>query len=213
MNRADVLNVVLPHRIEAITVLQIVTRLRMKWGAPRAMQVYFDGKLQITGNSSAFMNPVIEAGIIHCRALLDFVGLALSTCNPTKLGQRAGPRRADDWGIECFSNAKGPLPLVSPGQAIAMYKGDCSEAEGALVAVLRIANKALAHITAVPGIPPSPRTLRLAHEARFELHWADLSQRRVPAPGIVEPFDVVKDVSTRIVAGRVDVAMNALLLQ
>ena len=83
--RDDVLNEVIPHRLDAIATLNLLTRLRMKWGAPKAMEVYFAGELQITGNSSAFANPVVEAGLIPCRALLEFVGLGVSSNDSTKL--------------------------------------------------------------------------------------------------------------------------------
>ena len=83
--RDDVLNVVIPHRLDAIATLNLLTSLRMKWGAPKAMEVYFAGELQITGNSSAFANPVVEAGLIPCRALLEFVGLGVSSNDSTKL--------------------------------------------------------------------------------------------------------------------------------
>jgi len=76
--RDDVLNVVIPHRLEAIATLNLLSKLRMSWGQPKPVEVYFGGKLQITGNSNAFANPVIEAGLIHCRALLEFIGLAVS---------------------------------------------------------------------------------------------------------------------------------------
>src|SRR5690348_5766149 len=145
--RDEVLNTLIPHRLEAIATLNLLTSLRLKWGAPKPMEVYFRGQLQITGNSSAFANPLVEAGLIHCRALLEFVGLGVLPKDPTKLAQRSSKRRKDDWGIEHFSNSSGPLPMVTPAQAISKYKGDPAEAENALAAVLHVANKALAHIT------------------------------------------------------------------
>jgi hypothetical protein len=150
-SRDDVLNIVLPHRLQAIATLNLLTRLRMRWTTPKPMEVRFDGQVQITGSSNAFANPVIEAGLIHCRALLEFVGLAVSPDDPTKLIQRAAKRRRDDWAIEHFSNVDGPLPMVTPVQAISKYLGDRGEAESALAAVLHVANKALAHITSAPG--------------------------------------------------------------
>ncbi len=160
--RDDVLNLVIPHRLDAIATLNLLTRLRMKWGAPKAMEVYFAGQLQITGNSSAITNPVVEAGLIHCRALLEFVGLGVSSNDPTKLIQRNSKRRGDDWGIEHFSNSGGPLPFVTHAQAISKYKGNLTEAENALAAVLHVANKALAHITSTPGGTLDIRLLEIA---------------------------------------------------
>ena len=83
--RDNVLNIVIPHRLDAIAALNLLASLRMKWGAPKAMEVYFVGQLQMTGNSRAFAKPVVEAGLIHRRALLEFVGLGVSSNVPTKL--------------------------------------------------------------------------------------------------------------------------------
>jgi hypothetical protein len=158
----DVLNVVIPHRLGAIATLNLLSKLRMHWGEPKPMEVYFAGKLQITGTSNAFANPVIEAGLLHCRALLEFVGLGVSPNDPSKIAQRASKRRHDDWGIEHFSNSHGPLSLVTPTQAISKYKGNSVEAESALAAVLHVANKALAHITSTPGGAIDIRLLEIA---------------------------------------------------
>jgi hypothetical protein len=39
------------------------------------MEIYADGKLIADGNLNGFINPAIEAGLVHCRALLEFLGL------------------------------------------------------------------------------------------------------------------------------------------
>ena len=112
------------------------------------MKIYFDEKLRITGNSNAFTNPVLEAGLIHCRALLDFLGLKADPTDSTKLICRYPKKtKKDDVVIEHFSNSNGPLPMVTPQEAISRYKGAQSEAEAALAGILHTANKGLAHIT------------------------------------------------------------------
>jgi hypothetical protein len=146
--RDDVLSVLIPQRLDAVATLNLVLRLRSSWGAPKPMKIYFDDQLQITGNSNAFTNPVVEAGLVHCRALLEFLGLRVSRTDPTKLMSRGPKTQLDDWVIEDFSNSAGPLPLVTPRQAISKYKGDPVEAESALATVLHTVNKGLAHITA-----------------------------------------------------------------
>lgn len=79
------------------------------------MKIYFDEKLRSTGNSNAYTNPVLESGLIHCRALLDFLGLKTDPKDSTKLISR-DPRtnKKDDVVIEHFSNSKGTLPHVTP---------------------------------------------------------------------------------------------------
>jgi hypothetical protein len=146
--RDDVLSVLIPQRLDAVATLNLVLRLRSSWGAPKPMKIYFDDQLQITGNSNAFTNPVVEAGLVHCRALLEFLGLRVSPTDPTKLMSRGPKTQLDDWVIEDFSNSAGPLPSVTPRQAISKYTGDPVEAESALATVLHTVNKGLAHITA-----------------------------------------------------------------
>jgi hypothetical protein len=165
----EVLNQIIPYRLDAIEALKFVLRLRESWDTHRPMKIYFDDRLQITGNSNAFMNPVIEAGVIHCRALLEFLGLRVSPNNPTKLVQRSRNNHPDDWGIEDFTNAAGALPLVTPQQAVSKYKGDPIEAEKALASVLHMANKGLAHLTA--GLSA----------AASEISLLDIASHGVPA--------------------------------
>ncbi len=145
MNQDYVLNRLIPYRLHAIATFNLVLRLRSNWDSARPMQLLIDEKLVIEGNSNAFTNPVIETGLIHCRALLEFLGLSMSKAGKLQSLQRS--RSKDDVGIEQFSNADGPLPLVSPAQAISRYPGDAAEAEQALVSVFYAANKGLAHLT------------------------------------------------------------------
>ena len=47
----------------------------------------------------------------------------------------------------------------------------------------------------------------------FELHRADLPKRRMSAPGIVEHFNVVEDVSARECARGVRLSVDAFLFE
>jgi hypothetical protein len=167
--RDDILTRVIPHRLEAIATLNLVLRLLGGWDSPKPMKIFFADRLKITGSSSAFTNPVIEAGIIHCRALLEFLGLRVSPSDPRKLASRGAKGRTDDWVIEDFSNAAGALPLVTPQQAVSRYKGGPAEAETALASVLHTANKGLAHLTA--GLSP----------AATDITALEIASRGVPA--------------------------------
>lgn len=113
------------------------------------MKLFINEKLTVEGNFDAFTNPVIEAGVIHCRSMLEFLGLAMNKTGA--IASLAKPRRSDDIGIESFSNMNGPLPWVTPTQATSRYFGGAAEAEQALLAVFRIANKGLAHLKGVRG--------------------------------------------------------------
>jgi len=115
-----------------------------RWPEPPAMSIYADGKLLADGNLSGFINPAIEAGLVHCRALLEFLGL---TANKSGRIINKDRRRPSDIGIEHFSNSSGPLPKVSPDAAFGRYDGGREEAERALLAVFEITNKGIAHVT------------------------------------------------------------------
>ena len=143
----DLLHRIIPYRMSAVQTFNLALRLRLSWDTAKPMKIYFLDRLVIEGNSNAFTNPVIEAGLIHSRALLEFLGLKASAGTSPKLTSRVSKRR-DDIGIEHFSNSVGPLPLVTPTEAVSSYSGPAAEAEEALVAILHSTNKGLAHVTA-----------------------------------------------------------------
>ena len=144
----DIINRIIPYRLQAIDAANLAARLGSSWDVPKPMKIYFDEKLRITGNSNAYINPVLESGLIHCRALLDFRGLKTDPADSTKLICRDPKKnKKDDVVIEHFSNLNGPLPLVTPQEAITQYQGPQSEAEAVLSSIIHTANKGLAHIT------------------------------------------------------------------
>jgi hypothetical protein len=81
---------VIPYRMKAVAAFNLATRFVAHWNhQPKPLEIYFDGKLSIRGLSTAFTNPTIEAGIIHCRALLEFLGLRCDKKNPARLASKA----------------------------------------------------------------------------------------------------------------------------
>jgi hypothetical protein len=58
-----VVNTIIPHRLGAIDRLTHALRLRNSFGEPKPIEIYFDRKLTIVGNSNAYTNPVIVVGI------------------------------------------------------------------------------------------------------------------------------------------------------
>ena len=146
LNSNDVLQREIPYRLDAVHLLNIAAGRLLEWRGNKPMQILFAGTPTIEGTSSAFFNPVFEAGLVHCRALLEFVGLRADSTTPPRLVPRNG-KRADDFGIEDFSVGPRPLSLVTPSQAIAGYRGNAAEAEAALTLVMSGTNKLLAHLT------------------------------------------------------------------
>jgi hypothetical protein len=161
MNNNDVLERFIPHSLSAIETLNLAIHLQTGWEASQPMKIFVNDELTIEGNSNAFINPAIEAGIIHCRALLEFLGLSMSRAG--QLQNATGPRRPDDIGIELFANDTGPLARVSPAQAISLYPGGEAEAEQGFLSVFRLANKGLAHLTfSFLASPEETRLLEIA---------------------------------------------------
>ncbi|MBY0241776.1 MAG: hypothetical protein K2X55_20930 [Burkholderiaceae bacterium] len=113
----------------------------MTWETPPSLEVFFDGKQVVEGKATGFTNGAIEAAIVHCRALLEFLGLGGKS--QTKLSERKARAKEDDIGIEHFSG----LSMLSIEKVASSYPGTRSEAEGALAYVAYLANKGLAHTT------------------------------------------------------------------
>lgn len=143
MTLDEVLNRWIPYRLQAIETLQFAWKWMDEAEKPRQVEVIVDGKVKLRGNVAAIANPMIEAGIIHARALLEFLGLRAEN---GKLCQ-VRKRREDDIALEQFSTTAVPLSIVTPSDALSAYPGPKEEAEKALVAIFEWANKGLAHLT------------------------------------------------------------------
>ena len=149
-----VIDTLIPYRLKAVNSLTHALRLCDSFENPKSIEIYFDKKLTIVGNSNAYTNPVIESGLVHCRALLEFLGLCYTT---NGLGNILN-RKKDDVGIEHYQDLNGlALQQVSPHMAISRYPGPKEDAEQALISIFTATNKGLAHITS----SLEPQKLRL----------------------------------------------------
>ena len=126
MNLDRLLNEIIPYRMRAVDTLIFAMRLAIRWPHPPPLEIRVNGKLQIEGNLYAFTNPAMEVGLVHCRALLEFLGL---TANKSGRIVNIDRRRSSDIGIEHFSNASGHLSMVNPETALSRYDGGKEEAE------------------------------------------------------------------------------------
>jgi len=142
---ADYLNRLIPHRLDALAIAELMLKFRLRWEEPKPMQIIVDSKLQFEGLTSMFTNPILEVGILNVRGLMEFVGLKVAGTALVQLNPRQ--RRADDIGIEMFSTASGPLRLVTPDDVAAEHLLDPTAAQVAMVATIEAANKGLAHFT------------------------------------------------------------------
>lgn len=145
----------IPYRLKAISTMTIALRWWPDNDAAEPMKIYFGDRLVVKSNSYGFLNPVIECGLLHCRVLLEFLGL----CEAGGQLQNVNHRHGDDIRIEQLANAAGPLPKVTPTAAIARYAGDHRDAERAMLAIFHATNKGLAHLTS--GLDVSKSDARL----------------------------------------------------
>lgn len=141
-DRQEILRL-LDHRMQSVATLNWALLERARWSAAPPVAVHIDGKLMLEGNLNAITNPMLEAGLVHCRALLEFMGL----CERRGALAQIRERRPGDIGIELFENSCGPLKKLPPVTAVSRYKGSAVEAERALLRVFRLTNKGIAHCT------------------------------------------------------------------
>ncbi len=153
---------IIPYRMQSACILNLALRHVEQWPDPREMTIHFGGKLFIEGLSTGFTNAAIESGIVNCRALLEFIGLAAAS--HTKLRQRAVGGRKDDIGIEDYK-----LPLVEVSEVIQKYPGNAEEAESALASLITVTNKWIAHNTTAVEIDAP------------QLHLLEIASRGVPS--------------------------------
>ncbi len=143
MTLDEVLNQWIPYRLQAIETLQFAWQWVVESDVPLQVDVLVDGKVKLRGNVATIANPMIEAGLIHARALLEFLGLCAFNGKLKQIRKRL----PDDIAVEHFSTSKFPLRIVDPDSALSAYPGPREDAENALVAIFELANKGLAHLT------------------------------------------------------------------
>jgi len=144
MTTDESIHKLLQYRMESVATGHLALRYTFEWQSVPSLKIYFDDLQVIEGNALGFTNPAIEAAIVHCRALLEFLGLKAK--NEKTLEQRKSAK-SDDVVIEHFHGPKGQLRKVTVAEAIAPYTGEPAEAEQAFAYVLHTANKGLAHNT------------------------------------------------------------------
>lgn len=134
----------LRYRMESVEIGHVALSHTLIWDSVPSIKIYFDDLQVIEGNARTFTNPAIEAALVHCRALLEFLGL--SAKDEKSLTQRKSARN-DDIVIEHFSGPTHQLQKITVTEATAPYSGDPAEAEHAFAYVLHTTNKGLAHTT------------------------------------------------------------------
>ncbi|MGB0418371.1 MAG: hypothetical protein ACPGF8_02160 [Opitutales bacterium] len=139
---------IIPHRLGMVDLLYYaLTEMTFKDGA-KPLKLYISGEPKLVGNTNAFSNPAIEAGIMSGRFLLEFLGLKCAKDDSSKLAHRKrGSGRNDDLFIEDFEHNGIPLSKITIDDVKRQYPGPPEDAESSLARVIHIANKGIAHPT------------------------------------------------------------------
>lgn len=143
MDQTSLIERHIPYRLRAISTMGLAWRWWSAWENPKQAQVLFDGVLAIEGNSYAILNPILDSGFVHARALLEFLGFRVSNGRLVNIKSR----RSDDIGIEQIAINNKKLKMLTPEVAFSAYSGPAEEAERSLLAIFHIANKGFAHFT------------------------------------------------------------------
>ena len=165
--RQKLIDIIMPYRMQSASNLNLALKYVIQWDTAKPMEIYFDGKLCVEGLSTGFTNSAIEAGIVHCRSILEFLGIKGDLNNYSKLTSRNN-RRKDDLVIEDFSGQDGALPRITVQEAASPYQGSSDEAEAALAKLIYIANKGVAHFTLGPIEDPE------------DIRFLEIASRGVP---------------------------------
>ena len=131
----------LEYRLHAVAVGHLALRHSTAWDVVPSIKMFFDDKQVIEGKATVFTNGAIEAAIVHCRAILEFLGLGGKS--QTELVERASRSKNDDIGVEHFQG----LSKLTVKLAVRPYPGQRADAEASLAYVVYLANKGLAHTT------------------------------------------------------------------
>ena len=159
----------IPYRMKAVDTFNVALVLNAQLGIEGApMQIKFNDVVYIEGNSHGWTNPAIECGLVHCRTLLEFLGLKADK-DGKKLVTRSNGHR-DDIVIEDFTDSEGnPLSRLTVEDAAkwaetaenARYVDwGCNrrdDIEEALARVVWTASKWLAHTTSADWLSEENR--------------------------------------------------------
>jgi hypothetical protein len=146
MDSIDYLTRQLLHRLDALSIAALMLKFRLKWEEPKPMQIYVEGELRFEGLTTMLTNSTVENGVLHARALLEFVGLKAREGRLVQIDPKS--RNSDDAAIEELVGPEGTLPLVSLADVGAIHPADTEGALSALANLIMAAHKGLAHASA-----------------------------------------------------------------
>jgi hypothetical protein len=185
MDSDDYLSRILPHRLDALAIAELLLKFRLKWREPKPMQIYVDGRLQFEGRTTMFTNPALEVGVLHARALLEFLGLKVF--EGALVQATSSSRRRDDAAVELMNGPSGPLQTVTLEQAGAIHPTDPIAARNALAKIIVAGHKGLAHSSATYFAAPAEAedillALNITQQLVEKYVYLPLGRQRPPIP-------------------------------
>lgn len=137
--RRELLHEHIPYRLAAIDLCQIVARLLSDGTTFHPFVVQLGSVLIKAGRPRIFTNPVVEHGLMSCRAMLEFLGVGLDR-SQTKLKNYRN-QKPDTATLENFT-----LELLTASQVETYLAKEPTLIDG-LIQTIRAAHKAGAHLT------------------------------------------------------------------
>ncbi|MDR7378641.1 hypothetical protein J2X19_003335 [Rhodoferax ferrireducens] len=132
-----------PYRVAAVQNAAWALDLMAQVSTEVSVQATIAGKIHLEGDLALFLNPIIESGFMHARALLEFLGLAVKNGKLITVARR----QPSDVAIEHYCWHDKQLPKVSPDEVFDAINMPRIVVEWALVGIVENTNKLLAHVT------------------------------------------------------------------
>ena len=178
----EYLNEHIPYRMRFIKMLEFAckTLLMDKDKEPGKVEILFDSKTVLgPGPIYLITNPFLEIGTLYSRVMLDFLGINRDGTK-NNLKERKGRKNNDDIIIEDFD-----LPTITQSEATNIpFEQDKNKVEKALISVITLADKGVAHLTKNPVELAGLSELYLASRVVPWLVCEYLYKRK----GLQEPF-------------------------
>ncbi len=132
----------LPYRLTHLDMLCWACEVILAGERPSDVRITFDGLTKLKQTSVSFLtNALVEAGLLYCRVLLNFLGIYLDR-GTQQLAKIKNPGVHDN-----FSIVKLGLPSVTLGNLRLAPTGSSREVEESCQLTLLATNKGVAHFT------------------------------------------------------------------
>lgn len=157
---SEIVETWLPVRMGAIDDMLWVLDLSDQFGSEVEIQVHIkDGPVFASG-LPLLWGPMLAAGYVHARALLEFIGISAKDGALIQIQRR----RSSDLAIEHYSVDGKKLEKVTLDEAYSTINMPKTVVDWALVTVIEHANKFFAHVTTGEVL-----TMAMDHQVRIAL--------------------------------------------